>query len=117
MLAVTYTPPAVNPLLRLIEAKLAGETAIAETLKAKSQPLVPVDTGALRDSATVTHDGDQATLTYSATSPEGYDYAAIQHERLDYTHTAGQAKYVEQPMNNEHEAMLGAAHAAMAPLL
>lgn len=117
MLAVTYTPPAVNPLVRLIEAKIAGELAIAETLKAKSQPLVPVDTGALKASATVTHDGHQATLTYSATSPEGYDYAAIQHERLDYAHRVGTAKYVEGPMNNEHEAMLAAAHAAMAPLL
>ena len=28
------------------------------------------------------------------------DYAVIQHERLDFTHTVGQAKFLEQPVKS-----------------
>lgn len=34
------------------------------------------------------------------------DYAVIQHERLDYHHTTGQAKYLESVLNESREFML-----------
>ncbi len=53
--------------------------------------------GALRDSATVepaeVHD-DVITVVAGF----NVEYAAVQHERLDYVHTNGQAKYLEIPL-------------------
>jgi hypothetical protein len=34
------------------------------------------------------------------------DYAVVQHERLDYFHTTGQAKYLESVLNESREHML-----------
>lgn len=65
-----------------------------------SQPLVPVDTGRLKDSGRViSEDKDTVYVTYEAFNPEnGYEYAPIQHEALDFHHNIGQAKYLEEPL-------------------
>lgn len=63
-----------------------------------SQPLVPVDTGRLKESGRVVEDDDAVYVTYEAFNPEnGYEYAPIQHESLDFHHNVGQAKYLEEP--------------------
>jgi hypothetical protein len=82
-----------------------GVNLALERLRALSVPLAPLDTGALRNSATI-HEARELL----AADPGGYlvfdtPYAAAQHERLDYQHDDGQAKYVEEPML-EHEAEL-----------
>jgi hypothetical protein len=79
-----------------------GVNLALERLRALSVPLAPLDTGALRNSASI-RDATDATA-------EGFlvfdtPYAAVQHERLDYAHDDGQAKYVEEPMM-EHGAEL-----------
>lgn len=69
---------------------------------AESQQIVPVDTGALRDSGEVdrpeTSGGNvSVSLHYGGGS---VDYALIQHERLDYHHpNGGSAKFLEVPLH------------------
>lgn len=64
-----------------------------------SQPLVPVDTGRLKESGRVVQENANTVyVTYEAFNPEnGYEYAPIQHEALDFHHNVGQAKYLEEP--------------------
>lgn len=63
---------------------------------------VPVDTGNLRDSGYVsdpiqTPNGMVIALGFTE------EYALIQHERLDYNHPHGQAKYLEVPLEQFYE--------------
>src|SRR3990167_711939 len=63
---------------------------------------VPVDHGTLRASghvqAPVIAGGQvSVTLGYGGAASA---YAIVQHERLDYQHTIGQAKYLEVPVKN-----------------
>lgn len=110
----SFTPSPVNALAVMAGAKIAAEDAGAQVLLAKSQPLVPVDQGTLVASGQVVRDGEGAAVVYSATNPEdGYNYAVIQHERLDFHHEHGQAKYLEQPMHTE----AGAIGEAMAQIV
>jgi len=83
-------------------AAAVGVNKAAEYLRALSVALAPIDTGALRNSATV-----RPATPHLAVASLVFDtpYAARQHEELDYVHTAGrdgtaggQAKYVEQPL-------------------
>lgn len=71
---------------------------VTSDLKDYATTLVPVDTGALRDSVysriDVNH-GDQ----FSAEVGFKKEYATEQHENLNYNHEQGQAKYLEQPFN------------------
>lgn len=106
-IAWKYTPPVADARVLLAAAAPIATRAAADHLLAVSEPLVPEDTGALKASGQVTQEGTKATVSYSAVAPDGYDYAAIQHERLDYHHEHGQAKYLEQPMNSEAHAILG----------
>ena len=67
----------------------------AKILEASNR-LVPVDTGELKDSGSVTkveRRGDviEATVEYTA------DHAAPVHENLDARHPAGQAKFLQEP--------------------
>lgn len=67
---------------------------------AQSQLLVPVDTGALRGSGetppvTVSGTMIHAEITYGNTAVQ---YAVPQHERTDFFHTHGEAKYLERPL-------------------
>lgn len=71
----------------------------AEDIMAKSKPLVPVDTGALRASGQVqtprvSGNAVSVTLGYGNSSVA---YALIVHENLSAHHDVGQAKYLEQP--------------------
>ena len=72
----------------------------AEKIMTKSKRLVPVDLGVLRASGHVRKPVIKKT---AATVVMGYGgaasaYALIQHERLDFQHTSGQAKFLEQPV-------------------
>ena len=91
---------------RLLGVSAAAEGAVTETLKlagadlkTRSQQLVPVDTGTLRDSAYATVDhgitGPELTVGYAA------DYAIYVHERLDVFHPVGGPKYLERPFNDQ----------------
>lgn len=76
-----------------------GLTNAAVHLYNLSQPMVPVDTGRLKASGTVTVTGEfSRTVGYYAEDPEsGYDYAPIQHEMTSFRHTIGTAKFLETP--------------------
>lgn len=88
-------------------ARQAGARAVreeAEDLLSDSKPLVPVDTGTLRNTGTVegpTWKGSVVTAIVGYGSA-AVDYAVIVHERLDLNHPVGQAKFLEQPAL-EHE--------------
>lgn len=62
---------------------------------------VPVDKGILRSSGFVdrpetTASGVEVQLGYGGAAN---DYALVQHERLDFRHRVGKAKYLEDPAN------------------
>lgn len=114
----SYRPPVGNALAMMLAAKLAGEEAGAQALLAASQPLVPVDTGALQISGHIERDGEGAAVVYSATDDKsGYDYAAIQHQRDDYAHEQGQAHYLSDPMDQAHGEIIPAMFAPVRELL
>lgn len=85
-----------------------GEVAETDVLT-PSRELCPVDMGDLRGSAYMEGAGGRdargrsrsrtgdivVTVGYGG---EAAPYARVQHERLDYNHTVGQAKYLEQPL-------------------
>jgi hypothetical protein len=69
----------------------------------------PVDTGALKSSGHVVVDEEklQVTLGYGGpagignqgeTNDDRVGYAIVQHERLDYAHTVGEAEYLKRPL-------------------
>lgn len=63
------------------------------------EEFVPVDLGALRASGHVTQPksmGDETVVELVYGGPAA-PYAVIQHERLDFDHNVGQAKYLEIP--------------------
>jgi hypothetical protein len=75
------------------------------SLQGKAQRLAPVDTGSLRGSATsgVEKEGNK-TYGFVAFNEE---YALEQHETLFYNHPkGGQAKYLEQPFNEDKDAYI-----------
>lgn len=73
----------------------------AEHIMTRSKAeFVPVDTGVLRASGHVeqpqqTPGGVSVTLGYGGAASA---YALVQHERMDYQHTVGQAKYLSTPV-------------------
>lgn len=76
-------------------AAAAGLRAWADILYDASVEEVPVLTGELRDSAKVTTDDAnlEAAVSYN------HAYAVKQHEEMDYHHSNGKAKYLEDPLN------------------
>jgi len=88
---------------RLLKGMEAGLYHEAERIMADSKTnYVPVDLGTLKGSGRVeqpTNDGQtiRVTLGYGGAASA---YALVQHERLDYHHTVGQAKYLETPVMN-----------------
>lgn len=87
---------------RVAEAPAAMGAALfveAERIMADSRERVPVDDGSLRASGIVLlpeikGDGAEVEFGYGGAAA---DYAEIQHERLDYSHTVGEAKFLERP--------------------
>lgn len=75
-----------------------GVTLAAERLKALSVPLAPIDTGALREAASVIPAKNEAVP--EAALVFDTPYAAAQHEHEEYHHDDGQAKYVEEPLTS-----------------
>jgi hypothetical protein len=96
---------------RLARLGAAGKKAVASALYREGWEImteskgswVPVDTGVLRSSGDVSipdlkHDGSIVVeLGYGGAACR---YAIPQHERLDYHHTVGRAKYLELPAIN-----------------
>jgi len=70
-------------------------------LLARTQELVPVDTGALKKSGKLLvnekHVGENVPAIVVTYGNDKVDYAIYQHENLDYFHNIGQAKFIEQP--------------------
>jgi hypothetical protein len=102
---------------RLVKALAAsgkeGARVAAQALRheaqeafAKSQDLVPVDTGALKKSGRiipetgVSTSGNEVyvTLSYGSTAA---DYAVYVHENLESAHPHGTAKYLEIPLTQQ----------------
>ena len=83
-----------------IEAMLKGVEqewlkAVAMDLTGEAQRLAPKDTGALRAAGHWEIDGETARVLFDA------PYAAVQHERIDFNHTDGEAKYLEKPLKEK----------------
>lgn len=102
-LVFRYKPPTVNAAVALAAAVPAATHAIAEAILADSQPLVPVESGALKASGKVTQEGSKATVSYDVVSDEdGYPYGIRQHEDLALHHpNGGQAHFLSQPMSSD----------------
>lgn len=81
----------------------------AGLVKTRSQDEVPVLTGELRSTATVSVEPAQMT---AAISYDGVE-APIQHERMDYHHDNGNAKFLEGPLNATRREGLAALAAAV----
>jgi hypothetical protein len=77
------------------------ERALEHTL-GKAKAIVPLEEGTLERSGRVNMIGElQGQITFDTV------YAVRQHEELTWKHLPGrQAKYLEQPMNNERQVML-----------
>lgn len=75
---------------------------------AESKQRCPVETGILRASGTVSkpeidsYDNINVTLSYGGAAR---DYAIVQHERLDFVHKVGEAKFLESVMNESQTHM------------
>lgn len=74
----------------------------AQTLKAEIIAETPYETGRLEASVKVTVAKDKKrpglNASASARSPQGYNYAGIQHERTDFHHPIkGKAHYISDP--------------------
>jgi bacteriophage HK97-gp10 putative tail-component len=77
------------------QAMVQAMRAEAERVLEASQPLVPVDTGALRQSGETRALPDGAEVRYGA----GLDYAIVVHERTDVYHPIGSHHYLSQAVN------------------
>lgn len=67
----------------------------------KAKPLTPVDKGPLRASGSVNNpviEGQTVVVNMGFGGPSA-PYAIIVHEDLNAHHTVGQAKFLEQPLN------------------
>lgn len=113
------------------EAGIKATRRAAERLLELSKPLVPVDTTTLKESGKVVQGKGKAefSVVYSATVKDRYDntgkdisnvkgpdfnYAWIQHEATWFRHpNGGQAKYLEQPFEENKQRYLGSIASAM----
>ena len=78
---------------------------ILDIIDRHTRPLVPLETGRLRQSVMrpngmlVEGDFMSQEIEYSARNPKtGFDYALIQHENMYYHHDVGQALYLTDGM-------------------
>jgi predicted RNA-binding protein with PUA-like domain len=89
---------------RVDDAAADGVQAAAQHLEQASNALVPDLTGTLQASSRVSVDRSAAQAAVSYDDPA----AVPQHERLDFRHDDGQAKYLEQPLHSEQRELLEA---------
>ena len=82
-------------------------TTEAEKIMAKAKRLTPVDTGTLRATGHVQPpvvEPEQIEITLGFGGPAAR-YAIFVHERTELRHTVGQAKFLEQPVNEAAEGL------------
>lgn len=77
---------------RMRAAAIEGLTLSAERVRAVTVPRAPLEEGDMRSSLTVVPADDDLQAAVVSDSP----YAVIQHERLDFYHDDGEAKYLER---------------------
>jgi hypothetical protein len=70
---------------------------LRDLLEEIKRDYVPIETGELRDSGYVNGPFFQ-NGAWTVEIGFGAEHALIQHERLDYYHPHGQAKYLEEPL-------------------
>lgn len=77
----------------------------AKRIKVEAIAKVPYKTGKLERSIYVRVSKDKKrpgiVAGASARSKDGYNYAGIQHENVNYHHTKGQAHFISEPFNAE----------------
>ena len=90
-----------------ITALAAAEVEEMERVMAQAKARTPVDTGTLRASGTVfpPEIRPQSVKTVAGFGGAAKDYAIVQHERLDFSHTVGEAKFLERPFLERAPAM------------
>lgn len=72
----------------------------------ESQELVPVETGELKESGVADKpewEGNRLAMEIGYGGTQAEEYAAIVHEDMEAHHDQGQAKYLEQPLNEAEE--------------
>ena len=89
--------------------KAVGKAAYREgvTIMAEAKTLCPVDNGFLKASGHVRkpeYDGPRVSVTIGF-GGVAEAYAVVQHENLEFHHTVGQAKYLEQPFAEAKDGM------------
>jgi hypothetical protein len=75
----------------------AGRYAVGLTILARAIPITPKKWGVLRGSGYVTHPAN-GVVTVGFGGPAAA-YAWVQHERMDFKHTEGGPKYLENAVN------------------
>lgn len=88
-------------------AAAAGIKKMARSVLSHAKGLVPVDQGPLRRSGHVVapttnsrNRSIEVQVVFDAKNPvNGYGYAEIQHENLNYHHDFGEAKYLEKAID------------------
>ena len=96
----------------------------AEIEMTESKMLVPVDTGALRDTGKVdrlefTPEGIEVVLKFGGLAPNGtlVDYAAAVHEDAEMFHDDGQAFFLSSVLDDSADDMLGRVAARVREIL
>ena len=90
------------------EAIKKANTENALHLIGEASQQAPIDTGFLRSQGdfNITDDGLTMIVEYSAKDENGFDYAALQHEDLTLNHENGNAKYLENPFDDNLDAYI-----------
>lgn len=91
----------------------ADSFEILDIIDKHTRPLVPLETGRLRESVMrpngmlVEGDFMSQEIEYSARNPKtGFDYALIQHENFEYRHSVGQALYLTDGMAESEDEVI-----------
>lgn len=95
----------INAKLKQLEATIKSQKTdwlrdVAQDLTGEAQRRAPKDEGTLRASGHWEVKGEKARIMFDQ------EYAAIQHERIDFVHTDGEAKYLERPMKEKQAAYI-----------
>lgn len=91
------TPEVLQAILKAAEQ---GVSKAADDVLDRSNEKVPTESGALRASGSVEAQGLTADISYTA------PYAVVQHEKTEYRHDDGQAKFLEQALLSSPDQVL-----------
>lgn len=97
-----YTSHTARVEVEIQQGAYEGVLAAAQALLGMSNALVPYETGGLESSgiAEASNEGVAhivGQVAYGTNDSTGEE-AIAQHERMDFAHAVGQAKYLEQPL-------------------